>query len=63
MDMSKFEHIKNIIFQANRLLISTSDIKYIEWLTKEAPKKATSSVIIEFTKAEDANKTIDEGLV
>ena len=33
------------------------------WLTRNATSKTASSVIIEFTKPEDANKVIDEGLV
>ena len=58
MDMERFEYIKHNILP----FIPNAGIKYIGWLTKQAPKKAMSSVIIEFTKAEDANKIIDEGL-
>ncbi|KAK7189945.1 zinc knuckle [Paraphaeosphaeria sporulosa] len=31
--------------------------------TLDTPTKAASSITIEFSKAEDANKIIDEGLV
>ena len=64
MDTEKFEEIKTEILQANRAFLQTADIKYIGWLTRRPPpNKSMSSIIIEFTRAEDANKIIDEGLV
>ena len=64
IDMEKFGQVRNEILQANKPFIPTADIRYIGWLTgKTPPVKAMSSIIIEFTKAEDANKIIDEGLV
>jgi len=63
MDTDKFEETRDAILQDNKPFIPTADIKYIGWLTRKAPTKAMSSIIIEFTKPEDANKIIDEGLV
>ncbi|KAK1020780.1 hypothetical protein LTS16_026898, partial [Friedmanniomyces endolithicus] len=63
MDMDKFEEVRDNILQDNRPFIPKAEIKYIGWLTKKAPSKSASSVIIECTKPEDANRIIDEGLV
>ena len=63
MDMDKFEDVRDNILQDNRPFIPKAEIKHIGWLTRTAPSKSASSVVIEFTKAEDANKIIDEGLV
>jgi hypothetical protein len=63
MDVDKFEETRDIILQDNKPFIPTADIKYIRWLTKRTVNKTVSSVVIEFTKPEDANKIIDEGLV
>jgi hypothetical protein len=62
MDTEKFEEIRDEILQANRAFLSTVDIKYIGWLTRKQPNKAMSSISIEFTIPEDANKIIDKGL-
>lgn len=63
MDMDKFEDVRENILHDNRPFIPNAEIKYIGWLTRTVPTKSASSVVIEFTKAEDANKIIDEGLV
>jgi hypothetical protein len=63
MDTDKFEETRDAILQDNKPFIPTADIKYIGWLTRKAPAKAMSSIIFKFTKPEDANKIIDEGLV
>ena len=63
MEMDKFEEIRDNILQYNRPFIPRAEIKYVGWLTRNATSKSASSVIIEFTKPEDANKIIDEGLV
>lgn len=63
MEMDKFEEIRDNILQDNRPFIPRAEIKYVGWLTRNATSKSASSVIIEFTKSEDANKIIDEGLV
>jgi hypothetical protein len=60
MDTEKFEQVRAEILQANKAFIPTADIKYIGWLTGKPPNKAMSSIIIEFTKPEDANKIIDK---
>jgi len=63
MDMEKFEGIKNEILQDNKPFIPLANIKYIGWLSRTAPTKSASSIIVEFTRLEDANKIIDEGLI
>ena len=63
MEMDKFEEIRDNILQDNRPFIPRAEIKYVGWLTRNAVSKSASSVIIEFTKPEDANKIIDEGMV
>ena len=63
MDMDKFEENKNQILQDNRPFIPRAEIKHIGWLTRDAAAKTASTITIEFTKPEDANKIIDEGLI
>ena len=63
MDTTKFEETRDQILQDNRPFIPQAEIKYIGWLTRNARTKTASSIIIEFTKPEDANKIIDEGLI
>jgi hypothetical protein len=63
MEMDKFEEIVDNILRDNQPFIPRAEIKYVGWLTRNATSKSASSVIIEFTKPEDANKIIDEGLV
>ena len=63
MKMDNFEGIRENILQDNRPFIPRAEIKYVGWLTRNAYSKSASSVIIEFTQPEDANKIIDEGLV
>ena len=63
MDMSKFEENKSQILQDNRPFIPRAEIRHIGWLTRDAAAKTASTITIEFTKPEDANKIIDEGLI
>jgi hypothetical protein len=63
MDMEKFEEIRAELLHDNRPFIPNADIKYIGWLSRAALTKAASTIIIEFTNPEDANKIIDEGLI
>lgn len=63
MDMEKFEENGNQILQDNRPFIPQAEIKHIGWLTRDASAKTASTITIEFTKPEDANKVIDEGLI
>jgi hypothetical protein len=63
IDMVRFEETRGQILLDNKPFIVQVEIKYIGWLTRNAPTKAASSVIIEFSKLEDANKIIDEGLI
>lgn len=63
METSKPDEIKDEILQANKPFIPNVDIKYMRWLSRSAQGKFMSSVIIEFTRAEDANRIIDKGLI
>jgi hypothetical protein len=63
MDVERFEDMRDNILQENRPFIPNAGIKYIGWLTRTFATKSASSVIIEFTKPQDANKIIDEGLI
>jgi hypothetical protein len=63
MDVGRFEDTRDNILQENRPFIPNAGIKYIGWLTRTVATKSASSVIIEFTKPQDANKIIDEGLI
>ncbi|KAH7563671.1 hypothetical protein BM1_00718 [Bipolaris maydis] len=63
IDMTRFEETRNQLLLDNKPFIPQAEIKYIGWLTRNAPTKAASSIIIEFSKPEDANKIIDEGLI
>ncbi|KAF2015998.1 hypothetical protein BU24DRAFT_422316 [Aaosphaeria arxii CBS 175.79] len=61
--MDKLEKKRVQILQDNKPFIPQAGIKHIGWLTRNAPTKAAISITIEFTKAEDANEIIDEGIV
>ncbi|GKT51829.1 nucleic-acid-binding protein from mobile element jockey [Colletotrichum spaethianum] len=63
MDMELFTELRDELLQDNKAFIPTAEIKYIGWLTRSSTTKSASSVIVEFAKAEDANKLIDEGLI
>jgi hypothetical protein len=63
MNMDKFEDNRAQILQDNRPFIPQAEIRHIGWLTRDASAKAASTITIEFTKPEDANKIIDEGLI
>ncbi|KAI8395899.1 hypothetical protein FOFC_21429 [Fusarium oxysporum] len=63
MNMDNFELIRDGILQDNKPFIPNAEIKYIGWLTRSSSTKSASSVVVEFTRPEDANKVIDEGLI
>lgn len=63
IDMDKFEDNRAQILQDNRPFIPQAEIRHIGWLTRDASAKTASTITIEFTKPEDANKIIDEGLI
>uniref|UniRef100_A0A8H7NA94 CCHC-type domain-containing protein n=1 Tax=Bionectria ochroleuca TaxID=29856 RepID=A0A8H7NA94_BIOOC len=63
INMNDFEYNRDEILQENKPFIPNASIKYIGWLTRTSPTKSASSAIIEFTRPEDANKIIDEGLI
>ncbi|KAK2922996.1 hypothetical protein FoTM2_017264 [Fusarium oxysporum f. sp. vasinfectum] len=63
MNMDNFELLRDGILQDNKPFIPNAEIKYIGWLTRSSSTKSASSVVVEFTRPEDANKVIDEGLI
>ncbi|KAG9197704.1 hypothetical protein G6514_001131 [Epicoccum nigrum] len=63
IDMDRFEETREQILLANKPFIPQAKIKYVGWLTRNATTKAASSIVIEFSKPEDAKKIIDEGLI
>lgn len=63
MNTDDFEGTRDGLLQDNKPFIPNAEIKYIGWLTRSSPTKSASSIIVEFMKAEDANKIIDEGLI
>jgi hypothetical protein len=63
MDIEKFDEIKAELLHDNRPFIPNADIKYIGWLSRAALTKPASTIIVEFTNPEDANKIIDKGLI
>ncbi|KAH0601131.1 hypothetical protein MHUMG1_00002 [Metarhizium humberi] len=63
MDMDHFDELRVGILQDDTPFIPNAEIKYIGWLTKSSSSKSASSVIVEFARAEDANRIIDEGLI
>ncbi|KAF7933927.1 uncharacterized protein EAE98_003636 [Botrytis deweyae] len=63
MDMEKFDEIKAELLHDNRAFVPNADIKYIGWLSRAALTKSASTIIVEFTNPEDANKIIDKGLI
>ncbi|KIV98360.1 uncharacterized protein PV09_09800 [Verruconis gallopava] len=62
VDMDRLDEINAAILSENKPFIPTAEIKYIGWLSRKAQTKRMSTLVIEFTKPEDANKIIDEGL-
>ena len=46
----------------NHTVIPKAEVSYIGWLTKEAPLKRASSIVVEFTDPESANAIIYAGM-
>ncbi|KAK1838350.1 hypothetical protein CCHR01_19028 [Colletotrichum chrysophilum] len=63
MNMDRFTEIRDDLLQDNRAFIPRADIKYVDWLNQLASKKTASLEVVELSRAEDANKLIDEGLI
>jgi hypothetical protein len=63
MDLSKFKENRVRILQENERFIPRAVIRHIGWLTRDTSAKMASTITIEFTRPEDANKIIDEGLI
>lgn len=63
MDMDRFEETRDRLLQVNRPFIPRVEIRHIGWLTRDAAAKTATTITIEFSRPEDANKIIDEGLI
>lgn len=64
MDVDRFKNNSSQISDDIGPFILQDEIRHIVgWLTRDAAAKTASTITIEFTRPEDANKTIDEGLV
>ncbi|KAK7414628.1 hypothetical protein QQZ08_012520 [Neonectria magnoliae] len=63
MNMEDFEQLREELLQDNKPFIPKAETKYISWLTRSAHTKSESSIVVEFSKGEDANKIIDKGLI
>ncbi|KAI1315997.1 hypothetical protein F5Y16DRAFT_414742 [Xylariaceae sp. FL0255] len=63
VNLEKIEDLRNEILMDNKPFIPNAEIKFIGWLSRKSLTKSASSIIIEFTEPEDANKIIDEGLI
>lgn len=63
MNMDRFKNNRSQILQDNRPFIPQAEIRHIGWLTRDATAKTASTITIEFTRPEDANKIINKGLV
>jgi hypothetical protein len=51
------------ILADNHSVIPDAEITYVGWLTKEATKKQSSSIVVEFTRPEPANNIIYAGFL
>ena len=63
IDICKSEENRKQILHDNRPFIPRAGMRHIGWLTRDASTKTAMSIIVEFTRPEDANKIIDKGLV
>ena len=63
IDTDRFKELREKILLDNKPFILQAGIRYVRWLIRNAPIKAASSIVIEFSKPEDANKIINKGLI
>jgi hypothetical protein len=63
MNMDEFDQWREELLQDNKPFIPKAEIKHIDWLTRSAHTKSASTIVVEFSEAEGANKVIDEGLI
>jgi hypothetical protein len=63
IDTDNQEKAVEKIKSENAVLREGAKATYVGWLTKEGRKKATCSLIVEFTTKYHANRVIREGLV
>jgi hypothetical protein len=52
-----------VLLAQNKHTIPDAQIRHMKWLTRSATDKKTSSAVIEFTRKEDANTALRQGLV
>jgi hypothetical protein len=63
MDTDRSEGVQDNILQVKKPFIPTAEMRNTGWLTKTSHTKTAWFIVVEFTRAKDANKLIDEGLV
>lgn len=57
------ENAIKLLEAENKPLLPNAEIRYVGWLTKASTNKRASSLVIEFSRAEDANAAITGGIV
>ncbi|EKG09040.1 Zinc finger CCHC-type protein [Macrophomina phaseolina MS6] len=63
IDLSDMENAIKLLQVENKPLLPNAEIRYVGWLTKASPNKKASSLVVEFSRAEDANVAITGGMV
>ncbi|EKG09001.1 Zinc finger CCHC-type protein [Macrophomina phaseolina MS6] len=63
IDPSDMENTIKLLQAENKPLLPNAEIKYVGWLTKASTSKKASSLVVEFSRAEDANAAIAGGMV
>ncbi|TKA58673.1 hypothetical protein B0A49_11945 [Cryomyces minteri] len=62
MDPSDMTKAMRLLQAENAPRMPRAEIKYVGWLTKSAVNKKNSTLIVEFTRPEDANEAINWGM-
>ncbi|EKG09412.1 Zinc finger CCHC-type protein [Macrophomina phaseolina MS6] len=63
IDPSDMENAIKLLQAENKPLLPSAEIRYVGWLTKASTNKRASSLVVEFSRPEDANAAITGGMV
>ncbi|EKG09445.1 gag-like protein [Macrophomina phaseolina MS6] len=63
IDPSDMDNAIKLLQAENKPLLPNAEIKYVGWLTKASTNKKASSLVVEFSRAEDANAAITGEMV
>ncbi|EKG09471.1 Zinc finger CCHC-type protein [Macrophomina phaseolina MS6] len=63
IDPSDMENATKLLQAENKPLLPNAEIRYVGWLTKSSANKRASSLVVEFSRPEDANAAITGGMV